>query len=206
MHENSLFSILLRSPWWMSALVGAGIFVLVRIWFAVVYAAFAALPVIIIAAYVGWKQLRQPSAEQVAKRIEALKALPAEEVAQAFEAGFRREGYGVARLKGEQGEFELSNAGRVAGVLTRRCEDVGVGRELLDELEALSKHRKADECIYVTAGEVSDSARKFAFDSNVKLIEGPGLVALLSCNPQPSPISDLGMFIASTPSLRRHKY
>jgi restriction system protein len=180
MHENSLFSILLRSPWWASALVGAGIFVLVRIWFAVVYAAFAALPFIIIAAYVGWKQLRQPSAAQVAKRIEALKALPAEEFAQAFEAGFRREGYGVARLKGEPVDFELSKGGRVSVVLTRRWKAVRVGREPLEELEALRKDRKADECIYVTAGEVSDSARKFAFDSKVKLIEGPGLVALLS--------------------------
>lgn len=180
MHENSLFSILLRSPWWVSALAAGGIFAFVRIWFAPIYAAFAALPFIVIASYVAWQQLRQPSAEQVRKRLEGIRAMPAEEFNQALAAAFRRDGYGVTRLDKGPVDFEFSKGGRVSLVLTRRWKAAATGVGPLEELAALRKKQKADECIYVTAGEVSDAARKYAFDANVRLIEGPGLVNLLA--------------------------
>ena len=180
MHENSLFSVLLRSPWWVSALVAGGLFALIRIWFAPIYAGFAALPFIVIASTVAWKQFRQPSAEQVAKKLEAVRALTGEEFNRVLEAAFRREGYGVTRLDKGPVDFELSKGGRVSLVLTRRWKAAATGVGPLEELEALRKKQKADECIYVTAGAVSDPARKYAFDSNVRLIEGPGLVNLLA--------------------------
>ena len=180
MHENSLFAVLLRNPWWVSALVAGGIFALVRIWFAPIYAAFAALPFIVIASYVAWKQLRAPSAEQVLKKLEGIRAMPADEFNRALEAAFRREGYGVARLDKGPVDLELSKGGRVSLVLTRRWKAAATGVGPLEELEALRRKQKADECIYVTAGEVSDAARKYALDSNVRLIEGPGLANLLA--------------------------
>ena len=40
MHENSLFAVLLRSPWWVSLLVAAGIAGVMRIFLAIEYALF----------------------------------------------------------------------------------------------------------------------------------------------------------------------
>lgn len=180
MHENSLFAVLLRSPWWISLMVAGGLFALIRVWFPWIYGAFAALPFLVIGGYVAWKQFQQPSAEQVLKKLAEVRALPPDEFARQLEAAFRREGYGVARLERQPVDFELSKGGRVSLVLTRRWKAATTGMGPLEELEALRKKQKADECIYVTAGEVSAQARKYAFEKNVRLIEGPGLINLLA--------------------------
>src|SRR3970282_483623 len=64
--HNSLFAILLRSPWWASALVGAGVLAAGTVFLPTGFAAFAALPFWAIAAVAGWRQPRAPSAAQVA--------------------------------------------------------------------------------------------------------------------------------------------
>jgi restriction system protein len=180
MHENSLFAVLMRSPWWVSAAVAGGIFALVRIWFAAIYGAFAALPFVVIAGYVAWQQLRTPSAEQVAKRLAQVRAMSAEQFAQAVEAGFRREGYGVARMDKGPVDFELSKGGRVWLVSSRRWKAARAGVEPLKELDELRRAQKADECVFITAGELSDAARSFAEERNVRLVEGLGLANLVT--------------------------
>jgi restriction system protein len=95
LHENSLFAILLRQPWWVSALAGGAIFGLVRIWLFWGYALFSAAPFIAIALYVLYRQLRRPSAQRIAATLDRARTLPWDEFCAALEAGFRREGYGV---------------------------------------------------------------------------------------------------------------
>ena len=51
MHENSLFAILLRSPWWVSFLIAGGLFAGLRLVVAPLYASFFALPFAVIGAY-----------------------------------------------------------------------------------------------------------------------------------------------------------
>jgi restriction system protein len=177
MHENSLFAVLLRSPWWASALVAGGIFFLVRIWFAAGYAAAAALPFVVIAGYVLWKQLREPSAEQVAKKLEKIAAMPGEEFARALEAGFRKEGWQVERLKGAA-DLQLTQGGRVALVASRRWKAAHSGIGPLEELEALRAEKKADQCVWVTAGDLSDTAKKFAVEKNFRVVGGAELARL----------------------------
>jgi restriction system protein len=180
MHENSLFAVLLRSPWWVSAAVAGGLFMLIRIWFAWIYAAFAALPFTVIACYVAWQQLRRPSPEKILKKLEGIRAMSAEEFARAIEAGFRRGGYGVARLDKGPVDMELSRGGRVSLVVFRRWKAAHSGIGPLEELDALRRKQKADECIFITAGELSVPARQFAGEKGVKLVEGQGLVQLLA--------------------------
>src|SRR5262245_12235015 len=107
LHENSLFAILSRSQWWISALLAGGIFLAMRAFLPLWMAAFSASPFVVIAAYALWKQARAPSPEKVAKSLERLSALPREEFRAALEAGWRREGYQVDRAKGEPFDFEL---------------------------------------------------------------------------------------------------
>ena len=90
LHENSLFAILGRSPWWVSALLAAGILGLTRLFMPIEMAVFAASPFLAIAGYVIWKQLRAPSAGRIAKTLERLAAMPREGFTAALEAGWKR--------------------------------------------------------------------------------------------------------------------
>ena len=178
MHENSLFAVLLRSPWWVSALVAGGIFALIRIWFAPFYAAFAALPFACISGYVAWKQLRAPSEAQVLKKLEKIRAMSAEEFAAALEAGFRREGWTVEKTRGAA-DYELRQSWRVALVASKRWKAAHAGIEPLRELEALRREKKAEACFYVTTGELSDAARRYALEKNMRIITGMELSKLM---------------------------
>src|SRR5687767_6954898 len=98
--ENSLFAILLRSRWWVSMLLAAGVFALVRIWFPPGLAMFAALPFFGIGLYAAFQQLKRPGAKRIAKTLERARALPWEGFCAALEEGFRREGFTATRMEG----------------------------------------------------------------------------------------------------------
>lgn len=116
MHKNSLFAVLLRSPWWVSLAVAAGVVAALRLVLPELYAFFAAAPFIVIAACAAWRQLRAPSPTKVARSLEALRAKPWDEFAAALEAAFRRDGYSVKLLDGRDADFELERGrNRVLG-------------------------------------------------------------------------------------------
>ena len=179
MHENSLFAVLLRSPWWMSAGVAAALVVGVRLALDTIYAVFAGLPFAVIAAYVGWQQLRAPSAARIAETLERLRALSWEELSGALETAFRREGYAVSRLAGGPADFELVRGPRTTLVACKRWKAMRTGVEPLRELEAARRAREAHECIYVAAGEVTEQARAFAAQKNIRLVHDAELAKLL---------------------------
>ena len=176
LHENSLFSILLRSPWWYSALAGAVIFALVRIWLEWGFALFAAAPFNAIALYVIYKTLRRPGAKRIAQTLERARAMPGEEFRAALEAAFRREGYGVQR-SGE--ELQLTRGGRVTLVACKRWKAVRTGVEPLREFDAASLERGAHERVYLAPHEVTDTARAFAAEKQIRLMQEEELVRLL---------------------------
>ena len=182
MHQNSLFAILLRSPWWVSMGVGAGLFGLARLVLPsdyVPYAVFAALPFLGIGGYVGWKQLQAPSAASVAARLEALRGLSWNEFSAALEAAFRRQGYEVERLRVDGAELALTKSGRVSLVCCKRWKAARTGVEPLRELEAVVQARDAQACIYVAAGEVTDTALSYAAEKKIQLLHGAELAVLL---------------------------
>lgn len=179
MHENSLFAVLLRSPFWMSLAAAVGVFALMRFFLPTPYAAFGALPFVVIACVAGWRQLRAPSARRVAARLEAIRAMSHEEFAAALEAGFRRQGYEVSRVRGPGADLELSRAGRLSLVACKRWKATRTGIEPLREIHAAAKRRDAQESIYVATGEVTDKARGFAAEKNIRLLADAELAKLL---------------------------
>jgi restriction system protein len=179
MHENSIFAVLLRSPWWVSALAATGIFVALRFVIPDFYAAFSALPFWVIAAVAGWRQLRTPSAGRVESTLQRLHALPREGFADALEARWRRDGYEVVRSRGGPIDLELRRAGKLSLVACRRWKAERTGVEPLRELHAAGRAREAHELIYIAAGEVTEQARAFAGEKRVRLVEGAELAMLL---------------------------
>ena len=189
MNKNSLFAILLRSPWWISLAVGAGIFALTRMLLPEAYAPyaiFAALPFLVIGGYAGWRQLRAPSAERIAATLESLRALSWDEFSAALEAAFRREGYAVGRPGIAGADLELTKSGRISLVGCKRWKVMRTGVEPLRELDAARAAREAQSCIYVAAGEITDKAQSFAAEKSIRLLHGAELVKLLPGTKRPA--------------------
>ena len=177
MHHNSLFAVLARSPWWISALVAAGTFGATRFFLPVELGIFAAAPFAGISMYAAVKQLREPGAGRVAATLERLAAMPREEFTAALEAGWRRQGYEVTRA-GEPFDLELRREGKVTLVACRRWKAERTGVEPLRELQAAGKKREAQELIYVASGGITEQAEKFAKGNGVRLVQGAELVRL----------------------------
>ena len=179
MHENSLFAVLLRSPFWISFAVAAGVFALMRMVLPTPYAAFGALPFMVIGGVALWRQLRAPSAKRVAARLAAIRAMSREEFAAALESAFRREGYEVVRFPGPEADLELMRGGRVTLVACRRWKATRTGAEPLREVLAAAARRDADDCIYVATGEITANARQFAAEKRIRLLGDAELARML---------------------------
>jgi restriction system protein len=157
--------------------IASGVFFLARLFVPPVYAAFVPLPFLVIAGVVVWRRLKQPSARKVAARLEALRALPREEFAAALEQGFRRQGYGVTRLGAD---LQLTRSGRVSLVDCKRWKATRTGIEPLREFHAAGLKSEAHELVYVAAGEITDNAKAFAKEKNIRLIGDAELARLVA--------------------------
>ena len=182
MHSNSLFAVLLRSPWWVAGLVVAGTFGATRLFLPTEFAAFAAMPFAAIMAYVAWKQLRAPSGRRVARTLERLRAMSWDEFSDAIEKGFRRDGYTVKRLTAGRdpgADLELVQGSRSTLLACKRWKATRTGVEPLRALEearrALMEQGTAADCVYVATGEVTAQARAFAAAHRIRVLEGAEL-------------------------------
>jgi restriction system protein len=179
MHENSLFAILLRSPWWISTAIAAGITAVAAFIVPPTLAAAAAAPFLVVGSIAGWRQLRAPSAARVERTLAAVRAMSWNDFADALDEAFRRDGYAVSRLHGAAADFEMTKAGRTALVGCKRWKAARIGVEPLRDLDAARRAREAHECIYVATGEFSEGARTFAADRNIRVVHAVELAKIL---------------------------
>jgi restriction system protein len=176
--RNSLFAILARSPWWVSLLIAVGSFGGLRLVIPEGMAAFAAAPFLGIALYAGFLQLRRPGANRIAKTIERARGLSGEGFVSALETGFRREGYVVTRADGGA-DLVLRREGLVTLVACKRWKAMRAGIEPLREFDAATREHGAAGRMYVAAGEVTENARAFATERNIRLVQEEELARLL---------------------------
>lgn len=179
--ENSLFSILLRSSWWISFAVALGVLVLARLIAPEAYfvpAASLALPFLVIGAIAAWKQLRLPGRGRVAATVEAVNAMSWRDFATLVEQAFQREGYTVTRLSGAA-DFKLVKMGKTTLVCCKRWKAASHGLEPLRELDRRREAEEAHDALYVALAGVTDNARAFAGKHRIRLVEGQELAGLL---------------------------
>jgi restriction system protein len=177
--RNSLFAILLRSRWWLSVLLALGVFALTRLFFPVGVAAFVALPFAAIGIYAGFQQLRRPGAKRIAETLERARALPWEVFCTALEEGFKRDGYAVERTNGGV-DLVLTQKGLVTPVACKRWKAARTGIEPLREFDAATRDLGAHSGIYIAAGEITETARTFAAQRRIRLLQGDELAKLLA--------------------------
>jgi restriction system protein len=181
MNPNSLFAILLRSPWWLSFAIAIGLAALSRAILRdvpMLFASLVGLPFIVIGCIAAWKQLRTPGSEGIAKALDGLRTLSGEEFAGKLASAYQRDGFAAKRITGAA-DLELEKSGRLTLVACKRWKATRTGVEPLRELETLRRKREAPEAVYIAAGEITDTARSFAAQSGIRLLEGPELAALV---------------------------
>jgi restriction system protein len=182
MSQNSLFAILLRSPWWVSIITAVVVALLARLIlpaYLAIYSVISGLPFLIIGAIAFYKQMRVPSTARVASTIEAVNAMNWRDFAAALEEGLRNDGYAVTRIDKGAADFSIYKEGRTALVCAKRWKAARHGIEPLRDLVAAREKQDAHEAVYVAAGELTDNARVYGTEHGVRLIGSMELARLL---------------------------
>lgn len=179
---NSIFATLARKPWWISALVALGITTFALLALPPVIApagVCAAVPFVVIAGISAWKRRHVPSDEAVQNTVNAVSRMPWRAFVEVLAGGFSRDGSTVDRVDDKQVDLVLTRSGRVAVVSARRWKVARTGVDPLRDLLAASQARHAQERIFVTVGEISDSARAYAREHDIQFMTGAELARLL---------------------------
>ena len=182
MAKNSLFAILLRSPWWISLGVA---FALGLLSWALLpdrlraVGALSALPFAVIAAFAARRQWHLPSAARVAEVHQALATMAWQAFAALLEQSFRRDGYTVHAGTDAAVDFELERGGRRTLVCARRWKSARVGVEALRALQAAREASAAPDALYIGLGSLTDAARGFATENRIAVWQAAELAHAL---------------------------
>ncbi len=181
MSENSLFAVLLRSPWWISFLIaialGAGAYALFPRDMRAL-APFVGLPFVVTGSMAAWRQWRAPGAARIVATLAAVESMAWREFAALVEAALIRDGYAVTRADGAA-DFVAVKGARTTLVSCKRWKAASLGIETLRELEAARRAQEAYEGMVIATGRVSDNARRFAIDRGMRILQGAELAQLL---------------------------
>ena len=195
MAPNSLFAILLRSPWWISFIVAGAIISASIAWLPArfaIYGAIGGLPIAGVGLVAAWRQLRAPSAVQISANVDAALAMPWREFSKALENAWQQAGYRVERVEGAADlrliEKDKNGAdSQVTLVSARRWKAASHGAEPLRQLHAAMQAQGADAGIYIAAqGAITEQAQTFARDHNLTLLPASALAQLLSSASAPA--------------------
>lgn len=181
MSENSLFAILLRSPWWISlALVLVFVLASGALLPApyVVFGALGGFPFLVITVMAAWRQWHAPNPARVAEALARVSAMSWRDFSSSLEQALGRQGYTVTRLNSAAADFRLVKGARVTLVSCKRWKAANHGVDALRDLVAAKEAQGADETIYIGLGHVSESARRFAKEQGIQLMPESELAQL----------------------------
>ena len=191
MAKNSLFAILLRSPWWVSAAVAAGVALLAWVLLPEAWrvaGALAGFPFVVIGVMSAWRLRHVPSAARVEQTARATGAMSWPEFASVLEEAFRRDGHAVQRRTGSAADFELERKGRKKLVCARRWKAARTGLDPLRELQAARDAAEAPDARYLSLGELSENAVAFAAEHRIAVWQAAELAeSLRGLQPKPAP-------------------
>jgi restriction system protein len=175
--KNSLFAILSRQPWWVSVVIGCGLWALAHP-FIPLYAPFVGAPFIGVAMYALYRQLRHGPKTDPADVLPRIAGMSWENFSLVAEEAFRRSGYTVEPATGFA-DFVLRKDGRKTLASCRRWKARQVGRNLVEELFRDMEKGEMDEGWLLAVGEVSAAAREFTKDKRLKILTGQELSDLV---------------------------
>lgn len=183
MAKNSLFAILLRSPWWISMLIVAVIALASSALLPAPYVAYGVIsgfPVLVIGIMAAWRQLRAPSAASVAEALGRAATMSWRDFSGALEQGFARQGYGVTRMDGVAADFSLLKGGRTTLVSCKRWKAANQGVEALRDLVAARASQGADQISFISLNPLTGNASRFAQSEGIHLLTQNELAQLMA--------------------------
>ena len=182
MSHNSLYAVLLRSPWWASLLVVLVIVLASGALLPAEYRPFGmvgALPFLGIGLYRAWQQSQAPNPRRVAQVLERVGGMAWRDFSTLLQQVYKRRGYEVALLPGPAADLKLTFSGRTTLVSCKRWKAAVHGVEPLRELVGAKLSQDADVCTYISLGAVSEQAQRFAKENGISLVSGQELASLI---------------------------
>jgi restriction system protein len=181
MPENSLFAVLLRSPWWISFAIAAAFVGLSKAllpdqyW---LYGAFGGLTFVVIGFMALKKQWKLPGRQKVERTHQRVKDLSWTAFSAELERAFVRDGYRVKKLEGGA-DFAITRAGRTGVVSAKRWKAGQHSEESLRQLYAQKGELDAADCTLIALEPLGAKAAAFAEQKKIQLMRAAGLAQLL---------------------------
>ena len=182
MSQNSLFAVLLRSPWWISVLLAVALGGVAAALLPAEFKGAGALsgfPFLVIGAMAAWRQWRLPSSARVLLTTQAVSAMTWPQFAGLLEQAFQRDGYSVQRGKSDAFDFQLTRQGRSTLVAARRWKSQRTGLQTLKALQAAREAAGAADALLISLGELTDNARPFASAQQITVWRAQDLAGAL---------------------------
>lgn len=183
MSENSLFALLLRSPWWISFVLVACVALVSKALLPAeyfIYGALGGFPIFVVGCIAAWRQLRAPSAAKVQQMLDTTQAMSWGAFSQALTHAWVGQGYDVNIASNGAVDLRLTKNGQTTLVSAKRWKAATHGVEPLRELYSAVQAQSAQGGIYIAGqGSVSETAALFARDHGIAIVQGPVLAALL---------------------------
>ena len=186
MAKNSLFAVLLRSPWWYSVLIVLGFAVAARAVLPepyVVVGMMGAFPFLVIGAMSGWRQWQLPNPQRVSDALARAGKLSWVDFSNTLEKALVAQGYAVTRLNSPAADLQLRKDGALTLVSCKRWKAANHGVEALRALSDAQQAQGAQHAHYISLASVTDNARRYAQEHGIVLVAsaelGPLLVQVL---------------------------
>ena len=178
--KGSLFSVLLRSPWWYSALIGV-FFIAIGVGIAqgqyVIFGIASALPFFGIAGYAWFTQSKLPSKQRIQDVALEARNMPTRQLAQKIAERYTAQNFDSEPFKGDAADLLITRGYRILLLSSKRAKVANTGIEPLKQLVAAGEKEEATGYLYVALGEISAAARQYAVQNNIELIQADRLAA-----------------------------
>ncbi len=188
-NKNSLFAVLLRSPWWVSLLAAAALGLLAAALLPAQYrivGALSGLPLLVVSAVAARRQWRLPSASLTARTVAAVGSMAWPVFAALLERAFERDGYTVQRSRSVDAfDFRLERRGRTMLVSARRWKSARTGLEVLRALQAARDAADAADALFIGLAPLTDNATPFAAQHRIAVWQAAEIAQALRGLPLP---------------------
>ena len=170
--RNSLFSILLRSPWWISFAIAGALSLIAMALLPEAYrvvGALSSLPFVVIGVMAVRRQWSLPGAQEIERTARVLSSMTWQQFAPLALAALTEDGRVVREHRGPAADFILHDAQGCRLVMAKRWKSARLGVEVLRELTEAFDAAGASAGVCIFLGEVTEPARRFATSSQVEI-------------------------------------
>ncbi|NBS63123.1 MAG: restriction endonuclease [Betaproteobacteria bacterium] len=172
MPRNSLFAILLRSPWWISFAIAGALSLIAMALLPEAYrvvGALSSLPFVVIGVMAVRRQWSLPGAQEIESTARVLSSMTWQQFAPLALAALTEDGRVVREHRGPPADFIIHDAQGCRLVMAKRWKSARLGVDVLRELTEAFDAAGASAGVFIFLGEVTEPASRFATSSRIEI-------------------------------------